>query len=185
LLLFLHIVGAMGLFAAIALEWGSLVGLRRAASGAAVEASARLLGTIRIVGGPAMLVTLATGIYLGATRWGHQLWIGVSVLGLIVNAALAGAVTGRRAAAILASLPSGDGPLAESLVRRLHDPTLRLSAWLKTAIALGIVFEMSVKPGPVGALAAMGVALALGGVLAATTRSGDRAPSLGTEPIES
>jgi len=39
---------------------------------------------------------------------------------------------------------------------------LVLSAWLRTALGLGVVYVMAIKPGAAGALTAMGVALVLG-----------------------
>jgi hypothetical protein len=39
---------------------------------------------------------------------------------------------------------------------------LIMSAWLRTALALGVVFIMCIKPTAAGSLAAMGVAVSLG-----------------------
>lgn len=66
------------------------------------------------------------------------------------------------AAAIARSVAAEDGAIAAGLRRRLHDPVLRLSTSVRTALALGIVFVMSVKPSPVGTLTAIGVALLVG-----------------------
>src|ERR1051325_8515153 len=103
---FLHIVGALGLFAALGLEWASLLNLRRAtAAGQAQEGApppppppppaagqakewARLLASLRTVAGPAALTILVTGIYLTATRWGGQGWIGVGLGGVVLIAVL-------------------------------------------------------------------------------------------------
>jgi hypothetical protein len=46
--------------------------------------------------------------------------------------------------------------------RPLADPVLVLSAYLRTALALGIVFIMSTKPDRAGAMSALAIALALG-----------------------
>ena len=54
------------------------------------------------------------------------------------------------------------GTISTALHQRLHDPVLLLSVWLRTALGLGIVFVMSIKPGVAGTLTAMGVALGLG-----------------------
>jgi hypothetical protein len=163
---FLHIVGALGLFAGLALEQASLVNLRRASSVAQAREWASVLGSRRRVEGPSALVLVATGLYLMSTRWGHQPWIGLGLLGLVLIAVLGIALTGRRAKALARAIPAGDGALPASFARRLDDPVLRVSASLRIALALGIVFDMSAKPGTLGALAAMGVALALGGAVA-------------------
>src|SRR6266511_3753344 len=138
IVVFLHIVGALGLFAALALEWASILSLRRATIADHAREWARLLASLRLVGAPALLTILVTGIYMMATRWGGQGWIGVGFGGLVLVAVLGGILTGRR------------------------DPILMVSLYLRTALALGIVFVMSVKPDTAGALTAMGVALVLG-----------------------
>src|SRR5438309_314415 len=93
LAVFLHIVGALGLFAALALEWASLYNLRR----------------------------VATAAQAGET-----------------------------------------GTISAGLRQQLHDPVLVLSAWVRTALGLGVIFVMAIKPGAAGSLTALGVALALG-----------------------
>src|SRR5437763_14504355 len=99
LAVFLHIVGALGLFAALALEWASLYNLRRVATAGQVREWAKLLSALRLVGGPSALTILVTGIYLMATRWGGQGWIGGGPGGRVLRAALGGGATRRRAAA--------------------------------------------------------------------------------------
>ena len=66
---FLHIVGALGLFAALALEWASLYNLRRVPTAGQAREWTKLLSALRFVGGPSTLTILATGIYMMATRW--------------------------------------------------------------------------------------------------------------------
>jgi hypothetical protein len=163
---FLHVVGALGIFAGIALEQAGLRGLRRASTGAQVREWTTMLRALRRVEGPSALVVLATGLYLVATRWGRHAWIGLGLLGLVAMGALGGAVIGRRAKAI-AQAVTDDGAIVPALRDRLRDPALRASASLRVALGLGIVFNMSVKPDTGGALAALGVALALGAAHAA------------------
>ena len=174
--LFLHIVGALALFAAFGLEWASLYGLHRATVTGQVREWARLLGAPRFVGGPAAFTVLITGIYLSATRWGAQGWIAVALAAMVVIAVLGAALAGRRAGAIARALPAEDGPIPAALERRLHDPVLTLSIALRTALFLGIVFVMSTKPSTAGALTAMVVALVAGsaGALQEARRSPHR-----------
>src|SRR5262245_55454556 len=94
--LFLHIVGALALFAALALEWGSLYNLRRARSAAQFWDSVKLLGGLRFIGGPAALTLVLTGFYLAATRWGGQGWIWLGLPGMVAMATTGALVTGRR-----------------------------------------------------------------------------------------
>jgi hypothetical protein len=159
---FLHVVGALGIFAAIGLEWAGLSNLRRATDTTQVREWFRLLAAPRTVGGPSALLVLVSGIYLTATRWGPQGWILVALGGMVVVAAVGGAVGGRRAGAIARAIPAEAGPVSPTLRQRLDDPALTVSLWTRTALLLGIVFLMSVRPSRAGALAVMGIALLLG-----------------------
>jgi hypothetical protein len=68
------------------------------------------------------------------------------------------------------TLTMESGPLSTSLRQRINDPILWSSLWIRTAIALGIVFLMSVKPGLLGALVSMGVAVFLGWIFSLSAR---------------
>ena len=103
--LFLHIVGALGIFAAIGLEWAGLANLRRATDTAQVREWVRLLlAAPRVVGGPAALLVLVSGIHMSATRLGAQGWILVALGGMVLIAALGGAIGGRRIPGIVREL---------------------------------------------------------------------------------
>jgi hypothetical protein len=159
---FLHIVGALGIFAAIGLEWAGLANLRRASGTTQVREWIKLLAAPRTVGGPSALLVLVSGIYMSATRWGPQAWTILALGGMVLIAALGAAVGGRRAAAIARALPAEAGPVSPTLGQRLDDPALTVSLWTRTALLFGIVFLMSVRPSWGGGLAAMGIALLLG-----------------------
>src|SRR5437868_5886669 len=82
LALFVHILGAFGLVAAITLEASAQWGLRRAAT--AEEARARLAG-VRVIQrlAPASLGSiLLTGLYMMAVAWGPKGWIVAALAGL-------------------------------------------------------------------------------------------------------
>ena len=159
---FLHIVGALGIFAAIGLEWAGLSNLRRATDTVQVREWMRLLAAPRTLGGPSALLILLSGIYMSATRWGPQGWIVVALGGMVAIAAVGGAVGGRRAAALARALPAEAGPVSPTLRQRLEDPALTVSLWTRTALLFGIVFLMSIRPSWSGALAVMGIALLVG-----------------------
>jgi hypothetical protein len=159
---FLHIVGALGIFAAIGLEWAGLSNLRRASDTAQVREWFRLLAAPRTVAGPSALLVLISGIYMSATRWGPQGWTLVALGGMVLIATVGATVGGRRAAAIAQALPAEAGPVPPMLRERLNDPALTLSLRARTALLLGIVFLMTVRPSWGGALAVMGIALLLG-----------------------
>jgi hypothetical protein len=182
--LFLHIVGALGLFAILGLEWACLYNLRRASEAGQVREWVRLLAAPRVLGGPAALLILVTGMHMGATRWGPQGWIVVGLAGMVAIAVLGAGLSGRRMGAIARALPTEDGPIPAALGRRIHDPLLALSLRLRAALFLGIVFVMSTQPSAAGALAAMAVSLVAGLAAAIPAWGGDRHPArmAGSEP---
>jgi hypothetical protein len=79
---FLHVVGALGLFSTLALEWAGHEQLRR-------------------VGGPSALLVLATGIYMTSTRWGPRPWIVIGLAAMVVIAILGPALSRRAGLAAL------------------------------------------------------------------------------------
>ena len=174
---FLHIVGALGIFAAIGLDWAGLSNLRRATDTAQVREWVRLLAAPRTVGGPAALLVLVSGIYQSATRWGPEGWILVALGGMVITAALGGAIGGRRIPAIMGALPTEAGPVSTTLRGHLDDPALTVSLRVRTALLIGIVFLMSTRPSWEGSLAAMGAALVLGIAAAIPAFGGSRRPA--------
>ena len=167
LALFVHIVGALALFAGLALEQASLRNLRRATGSAQAREWARLWSALPRVDGPAALTVLASGVYLAAASHVHAAWVALGLLGMVAMGALGGAVTRRRVREIARSLPVGDAdPLPTTLSQRLRDPALHAAAAFRLAIALGVVFEMTVKPETISALAGMAVALGAGAFMA-------------------
>jgi hypothetical protein len=83
LLVFLHVLGAVGIFVALGIESASLGRLEGAI------ALPRRLGPI------AMIVAIAAGISLMAKGWGRQPWILGAVVGLIGMIATSGVVSAR------------------------------------------------------------------------------------------
>jgi hypothetical protein len=158
---FLHVVGALGLFAALGLEWASVRNLSASVTTGQAREWMKLLRSLRRVEGPSLLALLVTGLYVSAVTGGGRPWIGLGILGLFVIAAL-GWLTSRRLRRVERVLPANGGPSTPELARLLADPVFTLSAWLRTALALGIVFIMSTKPDRAGAFTALGIALVLG-----------------------
>lgn len=174
ILLFLHIVGALGLFASLALEQAGLVNIRRAQTNAQAREWLSLLRALQRIQGPSALVLVATGLYMMATRWSHQAWAGLGLVGMVLMAIIGVAVTGRRMKAIGRALPAGEGPLPGAIRARLDDSALGTSASVRVALALGIVFNMSVKPMAGGAVATLVVAAGLGLLAGQLTRGSSR-----------
>lgn len=169
--LFIHIVGALGLFIGLGLEWTSLWHLRHATTAEQVKPwffNFAWLGRLYPI---AWLAILLPGFYMAATVWGGVAWLGVALAGVILIGVLGGALTGRRMAVIGPLVATARGAISPTLRQRLSDPLLWASIQTRVAIALGIVFLMTVKPGLGGALLTIGVAVVLGLASAWSARS--------------
>jgi len=157
--LFVHIVGALGLFVALGLEWTSLLLRRRATTTEQVRERMGLASGVRGVSGASLATLLVSGLYLTATVWGGVAWIAVALGAMVLMAVLGAALSGPRLAAIGQAVEAG--PLAP-----LPDPLLWVSIQTRLAVALGIVFLMTVKPDLNGSLLTIAVAAVLGLVAA-------------------
>lgn len=171
--LFLHVVGALLLFTTLSLEGIGLRLIRRAATVQQAKDSTGIAGLNRAIGPASALGILVPGLYMTATTWGWIPWILVGFAGWLVIGVL-GAVNGIRLAAIGRAAAAAGDRLPPDVASRLRDPML-LSSWLvRTAVVLGVVFLMTVKPGITGTLFTMAAAVALG---AAASLPAWRAPA--------
>jgi hypothetical protein len=130
--LFVHIVGAVLLFVLLTVEG---VGLRVGFSSASLN---------RILGPVAALAILIPGLYLVNAQSG---WTGWVIVGLSswVLIAVTGAFTG-------INVTRG----------RMSHRAAQASWLIRTGMALGVVFDMTVKPDLVISLAAVAIGLAVG-----------------------
>ena len=160
--LFLHIVGALGFFVALGLEWTALRQIRSAITLEQVRASMGILKSVRKVGFASMLTTVITGVYLTLAVWGGVAWIIVTLGSLVLVIALAQVVTAPRMAAIGKSLATEKGPLSASFYSLANHPLLWTSVQTRVAIALGIVLLKIAKPDIGGSLLTIGVAIVIG-----------------------
>jgi hypothetical protein len=161
--LFLHIVGAFGLIAAVTLEAIGLRGLRRATQ---AEEARLWLGISRrlvIRLAPASLGTiLLTGLYMTAVAWGPKGWILAAFASLIVLAVVGAFGTGLRMARLEPALSGVQDELSDDVRRRLQDPVLLTSLRVRLAIVLGVAFLMTIKPALITAILVIVLAAAIG-----------------------
>jgi len=160
LLIFLHVLGGVGLFAALGIE---VVALRRLRSAAAPDAARVWIG---LLGTPLPLLSimtiLATGIWMSIVRWGEQPWIAASFIA-VAGMAVVGAVSMRRIRRLRAALANESSRELSPVFRALQgSPTLVASLSLRVAIGIGILGLMTVKPDAVGSIAILGTATAAG-----------------------
>jgi hypothetical protein len=140
LALFLHIVGALALFALLTIEGLSL------RQGTRPPRISRMLGPI------SGLLVLVPGLYMSATSWGWQGWILVSLVSWLLLAA-GGAFTG-----------------IQLMKGRLDRHTASVSWLVRVGLALGVVFVMTVKPAAAVAVAVMVIGGIAGGAAGAATK---------------
>lgn len=171
--LFIHILGAIAYFVIFGIVYASVLGIRQARTIAAVRLWAGATKAVERLNPISSLCILVAGIYMVVVAWGWQADWAFIALGVYV---LLGIVSGSlQAPRILAvaqqvkDLPP-DAPLPASAVVRAQEPVLWLATNGMVAVAIGIVFLMTVKPGVVGALVALLVALAAGLVIGLLTQ---------------
>ena len=165
LALFAHILGALGLFIGISLQWISVLRIRQAQTVAQVREWTSLTSVTESLVPIASLLILVAGIDMTVTTWGWNTpWIDVSLAALVFLGALGGALINRRIRAIkaAAAAPSATGPIPVELERRITDSVLWTSLQVNGFTALGVVFLMTSKPDLVGSLITIAVALMLG-----------------------
>jgi len=160
--LFLHIVGAVGLFVALGLEWTGLRQIWSAMTPEQVRGWMGILKSVRRLGFASMLTAVVSGIYMMVTDWGGVAWIYVSLAALVLVIVLSVALTGPRMAVIGQALATEKVPLSQTFHSLANHPLLWISIQTRVAIALGIVFLKTTKPDLGGSLITIGVAIVLG-----------------------
>jgi len=143
---FLHVTAAIGLFAALVIEWMSLRLLQRSASYEQGRESMAVWGLVAKVGGPATLVALASGIYLARSisAWNRS-WVAVAIPTMIVIA-IAGVPSARIRKRLAKLIAVNAGRLPDELRTQLTPRTWTASLRVRTALLLGLVYEMTAKP---------------------------------------
>src|SRR5262245_55985280 len=145
IIVFLHVTGMVGLFAALAIEGVSLRALRRAKSYEQAREWAGAWSLLVPLGVPSVLVVLASGIYLATTLGLWQFgWVEVAVPTLVL-VALAGGIVGPRRNRLRKSTETNAGALQNGLKAELRHPLLLASWRFRTALLLALVFEMTTK----------------------------------------
>jgi predicted integral membrane protein DUF2269 len=166
LALIAHILGALGMFIGMGLQWAVVFRLRLART---VDQVREWSGLSRIAGrsGPVSgVLILAAGIYMTVTSWSLTTpWIVVSLVAMLLMIGIGMGVTARRLRAIRRATLAGEADgaaISPDVARLIQEPVLWVSAQMTVGIAVGIVFLMTNKPGLVASLVAMAVALGLG-----------------------
>jgi hypothetical protein len=160
--LFIHIVGGLGWFVALGLEWTGLRQMRSATLPQQVRDWMGIIKSAWRLGFVAMLAIVITGTYPMLTGWRGVAWSNVSLGALALVVLLSQVLSGPRIASIEHALATEKGPVSQSFHDLANQPLLWISLQIRIAIALGIVLLMAAKPDVGGALLILGVAIVLG-----------------------
>lgn len=165
---YLHVLFLLGAFGAGTVVHACLFRLRAARTLADAAPWGALAGKLENVFPVAILGLFGTGAYMtsDAWTWGTR-WIDVSIAALALMLAQGGGVAARRAHALKQALiENGPGELGERARGMTRDPGLWVASFTNPALALGVVWNMTQKPGLGESIAAVVVAYAVGAGLA-------------------
>jgi hypothetical protein len=115
-----------------------------------------------------VLGLFGTGAYMTTDlwTWGTS-WIYIAIAGLAVISLQGPLLAGRRAELLEHALhENGPGPLGERARKLARDPGILIATLANPAIVLGIVWNMTQKPGTAGAVSAVLIAYAVGALAA-------------------
>ena len=153
-ILFLHVLGMLGLVTALGIEWVLLRYVARAGSREEAQACLRptiVLPPLAIV---STLLVLFSGIYLAVhLRAWDQAWVRVSFWALLAIATL-GIFAGRRMRAL--------HQVSSEIRELVNNPRLQTPIRIRFSLLLAIVFLMVVHANVALSLSTMGAALAIG-----------------------
>ena len=134
---------------------------------------------------PVAIVGLfASGAYMTSDLWTWSTdWIEISILGLIVIS-LQGPLLAARRGQLLknALIANGPGPLTGEARARTRDFVLWLVMLTNVLMVLGIVWNMTEKPGLAGSIASIVVAYAVGAAVAYLVTRPKPVAATATEP---
>ncbi|WP_242343007.1 hypothetical protein [Anaeromyxobacter terrae] len=180
ILVFVHVLGGVGVYVALGIEAVALGGLRRAETPGDAGVWLRLHAVPRRLGPAAMITALASGAWMMATAWGRQPWILGAFLGMVGMAIAGGGVTGRAMRRLRAALAGESGTALSSAFRDARgSAALTASLRVRIAIGLGILALMTVKPEAAGSGVILAAAV-VAGLAAGIPRDARRTRLAGT-----
>jgi len=184
--LFLHILGALGFFIAIAILYTSVLGVRRAQTVQQIKLwTGAAAPAIRLLFPIASLVILVAGLYMVVTVWGEKAqWAGVALIAFLLLAIASALLQGRRITMLgrqVADQPDNT-PVIGALWAQAHDVVTWVGVNTAAAFATGIVYLMTLKPDALGSVIALLIALVVGLVFGFLTQGRPAAaPALARE----
>jgi hypothetical protein len=161
--LYLHITGALVLFSAIGIEWMCLTNLRKCESRENIRTWLNHSSVLRKFFSTAFFLLLIPGLYMMFDIWQNAAFAIIGIIGLLVLSISGGAVSGKRLAAIgkAAAKSEAESPTFELLLK-VKDKFFWNSFLIRTCVALGIVFLMTVKTDFTNSLIVISISIVLG-----------------------
>jgi len=173
IVLSLHIIFVIGLFASLAMDGLAVARLRHTNTADGARVWVGVLQTSAAFGPLARVAVLGAGLYLSIAAWSWQGWIVVALVSWLALVLLGEPLTGKDLRQLSASVRAESGALSPALASRLHDPRLWFSVLSRAGLGAGVVCDMTVKP-PLPGAAALVVTGAALGVLASRWRGLNR-----------
>lgn len=165
LVLFLHVLSAIALFIAFALEGFVSLRIGLARDQSEMRFFVRASDRLKWIGIPAFAGLILGGLYLARPFGSGAFWIPAALVATLGIMALGGFITGRRRSQLAKALAAPDPDIAK-LAERARSTSVATSYGLRVGLAVGIVWLMTARPGTWPALAALAAGLA-GGLLLA------------------
>lgn len=169
LVLFIHVLSAMAVFAGFALEGIILVRQRSAETLDELRFPSAAFRRLGPVYGIAFAGILFGGIYLAASLHLKSAWIPVALLATLVLLAVGGIVTGRRMSRIRRALAQPE-PAFQALSGIARSNALLFSYGFRAGMLVGIVFLMTAMPALLPSLVALTLTTVAGTLLSLPLR---------------
>jgi ABC-type multidrug transport system fused ATPase/permease subunit len=144
LVLFLHIIGAAGLFLGLGIEGVTLKFLSRASTTEQVLGLGPSFKLLRITFSVSALLLLLPGIYMVERGWGWSGWVIVGLIMLVVLSG-AGSMGGKKIGELMKSLSNSTGTLSSEVREKLSASFLHKSYKTRIILVIGTMFIMTMK----------------------------------------
>lgn len=172
LALFVHILGAIGLFVAVSLIVVAFVRMRQAST---LEQVREWISVANLAGKSIIftsLVILAPALYMVISAWGFTTpWVMAALITFVALAIMGATMNGRNIEQIVAIARAGSPGLVSGELRtRLLAPQLWLSESIRLTLLVGILCLMAMKPDMLFSLLILVGMLVLGIVLGTLSR---------------
>ncbi len=163
--LFLHITGALGIFVGIGLEWLIVHNFQKVTTNSQALQWTGLFKVLPVTFLISGILILFPGIYMSVEVWGMSPWIISGLTLYLFLAVFGGKVVGKKIGSIRSALESEGEKLSDAILKEVKSPIIVQSLKIRTALALSIIFMMTIKPGWAVTLVSIGVALIIGFLL--------------------